>query len=274
VSAVWQGLELAELAISGERAPAASRRSGEAEALRHPLAGDAREHGAGTDRRPVLIHGQFLREDQVESLGHLGILPSLFPMHTDYGGDWHMSKKLGPVDGQNISPAGWVLKRGMKSATHHDAPVAFPDSMRVLDATVSRVARGSGKVIEPQYRVDMIAALKAMTILPAWQHDEEASKGSIEVGKLADFVILSRDPTQGSEHHRPDQGQRDHQGRPQRVHAGRIGATPGRRVDRACGRRPGRLPALPGWCRRLLRTGARTLAASGAAAATVAVATA
>jgi len=155
------------------------------------------KHGPGTDRRPVLIHGQFLREDQVDSFKHLGILPSLFPMHTFYWGDWHTSKTLGPVDGQNISPTGWVLKRGMKFTSHHDAPVAFPDSMRVLDATVTRVARGSGKVIGPQHRVDVITALKAMTIWPAWQHYEEASKGSIEVGKLADFVILSRDPTKG-----------------------------------------------------------------------------
>jgi len=43
----------------------------------------------------------------------------------------------------------------------------------------------------------VITALKAMTIWPAWQHYEEASKGSIEVGKLADLVILSRDPTKG-----------------------------------------------------------------------------
>jgi Amidohydrolase family len=85
----------------------------------------------------------------------------------------------------------------MKFTSHHDAPVAFPDSMRVLDATVTRVARGSGKVIGPQHRVDVITALKAMTIWPAWQHYEEAGKGSIEVGKLADLVILSRDPTQG-----------------------------------------------------------------------------
>jgi hypothetical protein len=155
------------------------------------------KHGAGSDRRPVLIHGQFLREDQVESFKRLGILPSLFPMHTFYWGDWHTSKTLGPVDGQNISPTGWVLKRGMKFTTHHDAPVAFPDSMRVLDATVTRVARGSGKVIGPQHRVDVITALKAMTIWPAWQHYEEANKGSIEVGKVADFVILSRDPTKG-----------------------------------------------------------------------------
>ena len=81
--------------------------------------------------------------------------------------------------------------------SHHDAPVAFPDSMRVLDATVTRVARGSGKIIGPDQRVDVITALKAMTIWPAYQHYEEKTKGSIEVGKLADFVILSRDPTRG-----------------------------------------------------------------------------
>jgi predicted amidohydrolase YtcJ len=40
-----------------------------------------------------------------------------------------------------------------------------------------------------------MTALKAMTIWPAWQHFELDSKGSIEVGKLADFVVLSKDPT-------------------------------------------------------------------------------
>ncbi|MCU0768495.1 MAG: amidohydrolase family protein [Burkholderiaceae bacterium] len=67
----------------------------------------------------------------------------------------------------------------------------------MLDATVTRVARGSGKVIGPQHRVDVITALKAMTIWPVWQHYEKANKGSIEIGKLADPMILSRDPTPG-----------------------------------------------------------------------------
>ncbi len=153
--------------------------------------------GKGKDRRPVLMHGQFLREDQVDSYKRLGVLPSLFPMHTFYWGDWHNEHTVGPVLGQNISPTGWVRARGMIFTSHHDAPVAFPDSMRVLDATVTRVARGSGKVIGPKQRVDVMTALKAMTIWPAWQHYEEASKGSIETGKLADFVVLSRDPTKG-----------------------------------------------------------------------------
>ena len=154
----------------------------------------AEKHGLG-ERRNVLIHGQFLREDQVDAYQRLGVLPSLFPMHTFYWGDWHTNHTVGPELAQNISPTGWVVKRGMKFTTHHDAPVAFPDSMRVLDATVTRKARGSGNIIGPDQRVDVITALKAMTIWPAWQHFEEATKGSIEVGKLADFVVLSKDPT-------------------------------------------------------------------------------
>jgi hypothetical protein len=81
--------------------------------------------------------------------------------------------------------------------THHDAPVAFPDSMRVLDATVTREARGSGRILGPDQRVDVITALKAMTIWAAYQKFEEDTKGSLSVGKLADFAILSRDPTTG-----------------------------------------------------------------------------
>jgi hypothetical protein len=145
--------------------------------------------------RNVLIHGQFLREDQLDSYKALGVIPSLFPMHTFYWGDWHLDHTVGPVAGANISPTGWARKRGMIFTSHHDAPVAFPDSMRVLDATVTRRARGSGRIVGPDQRVDVITALKAMTIWPAYQHFEEKRKGSLEVGKLADFVVLSKDPT-------------------------------------------------------------------------------
>lgn len=144
--------------------------------------------------RPVLIHGQFLREDQVDSYKRLGVFMSLFPMHTFYWGDWHRDHTVGPVNADNISPTGWVRERGMKFGSHHDAPVAFPDSMRILSATVTRRTR-SGDILGPSQRVDVMTALKAMTIWPAWQQFEENDKGSIEVGKLADFVLLSEDPT-------------------------------------------------------------------------------
>ena len=61
-------------------------------------------------------------------------------------------------------------------------------------STVTRRTR-SGDILGPHQRVDVMTALKAMTIWPAWQHFEEDRKGTIEVGKIADFVILSDDPT-------------------------------------------------------------------------------
>ncbi len=145
------------------------------------------------DLRPVLIHGQTLRLDQVAQLKELGILPSLFPMHTFYWGDWHRDSVLGDPRAQNISPTGWVLAAGLRFTSHHDAPVALPSSMRVLDATVNRTTR-TGKVLGPEHRVSPWVALQAQTIWAAYQHFEEDQKGSIEIGKLADFAILSDNP--------------------------------------------------------------------------------
>ena len=81
----------------------------------------------------------------------------------------------------------------MMFGSHHDAPVAFPDSMRILSATVTRRTR-SGDILGPHQRVDVITALKAMTLWPAWQHFEEDHKGSIEVGKAADLILVEKDP--------------------------------------------------------------------------------
>jgi len=65
--------------------------------------------------------------------------------------------------------------------------------MRVLSATVTRRSR-SGDIIGRRHRVPVATALKAMTIWSAHQHFEEAEKGSLEPGKLADFVVLSDNP--------------------------------------------------------------------------------
>ena len=152
----------------------------------------AEEHGL-KDRRNVLIHGQTLRKDQIDRLKALDVMPSLFPMHTFYWGEWHRSSVLGPERAAYISPSRDVLDAGLIFSSHHDAPVALPDSMRVLSATVTRVTR-SGEVLGPDQRVTPYEGLKAITIWPAYQHFEENVKGSIEVGKQADFVILSANP--------------------------------------------------------------------------------
>jgi predicted amidohydrolase YtcJ len=147
----------------------------------------------GKDRRTLLIHGQYLRADQVPQLKAEEIFPALFPMHTFYWGDWHRDSVAGKARASLISPTGTLLQEGMKFSVHSDAPVTFPNSMRVFDSAVNRTTR-SGFVLGPDQRISAATALKAMTLWPAWQHFEDQSKGSLEVGKRADMVVLSGNP--------------------------------------------------------------------------------
>nr|WP_319401651.1 amidohydrolase [uncultured Carboxylicivirga sp.] len=152
------------------------------------------EHEFGyDDHRTVMVHGQTLRHDQIPELVKLKILPSLFPMHTFYWGDWHRESVLGEGRADYISPCRDVIDAGLTITSHHDAPVTFPNSMRVLDATVNRVTR-SGKILGPEQRITVYEGLKTLTDWAAFQYFEEESKGTIAVGKLADFVILNENP--------------------------------------------------------------------------------
>ncbi|MBB4844838.1 putative amidohydrolase YtcJ [Paucibacter oligotrophus] len=153
----------------------------------------AEEKLGRSDRRPVAIHAQTARLDQVQAFQDLGIMPSFFPMHTFYWGDWHRDSVLGNERAQNISPTGWAMERGMIFSSHHDAPVALPSSIRVLSATVNRTSR-TGKVLGAEHRVTPLVGLKALTLWAAYQYFEEKDKGSIEVGKLADFTLLDKNP--------------------------------------------------------------------------------
>lgn len=145
-------------------------------------------------RRPVAIHAQTAREDQIQAFARLGIIPSFFSMHTFYWGDWYLDTVLGEPRAGNISPAAWALEHGLRYTSHHDAPVALPDSLRILSSQVTRRTRGRGDVLGPHQRVAVRDALKALTINAAYQYFEEDRKGSIEVGKQADLVILNRCP--------------------------------------------------------------------------------
>jgi hypothetical protein len=150
------------------------------------------KHGPG-DRRPVMVHAQTVREDQLDAMKELGIIPTFFGMHTYYWGDWHRDSVLGPDRASRISPAASALKRGIPFTQHHDAPVALPSSIMVLFSQVNRVTR-SGQVLGPEQRVSVMDAIKSITINAAYQYFEERSKGSLEPGKLADFVILDQNP--------------------------------------------------------------------------------
>lgn len=153
----------------------------------------ANEVYGNDDRRNVVIHAQTITETQLDDLVDEKIWPSFFPMHTFYWGDWHVQSVLGKERAYFISPTATALDKGLKFTSHHDAPVAFPNSIRVLAATVTRVSR-SGEIIGPDQRVSPYVALKSLTEWAAYQHFEEDSKGTIKEGKLADFVILDKNP--------------------------------------------------------------------------------
>ena len=154
---------------------------------------NAEKKYGNNDQRPVLIHGQFTRKDQVPKIKKLGIFPSLFPLHTYYWGDWHREQTIGRPGYKDISPTKWFEDEGMMFTSHHDAPIAVPNNIRVLWATVNRISR-TGKEIGPEQRVSVMTGLKSLTLWSAYQHFEEKTKGSLEVGKLADMIILSENP--------------------------------------------------------------------------------
>ncbi|WP_296698409.1 amidohydrolase [Algoriphagus sp.] len=144
------------------------------------------------DRRNVLIHGQYIRMDQLDSLADMEVIASLFPMHTFYWGDWHR-QIIGKEKADRISPIRSALDRGMKVTSHTDAPVALPNLMMILWTTVNRVSR-SGEIIGAEERLTPYEALQSITIWSAYQHFEEEKKGSLVAGKLADLVILDKNP--------------------------------------------------------------------------------
>ncbi|MBS1667489.1 MAG: amidohydrolase [Bacteroidetes bacterium] len=145
------------------------------------------------DHRTVDIHGQTLRKDQIPDLVRLKMLASLFPMHTFYWGDWYVSSVLGEPRADYISPCRDVIDAGINITSHSDAPVTFPNSMRVLDATVNRVTK-SGRILGPDQRISVYEGLKTLTAWAAYQYFEENTKGTLTKGKLADFVILDKNP--------------------------------------------------------------------------------
>ncbi|MBN8665014.1 MAG: amidohydrolase [Chitinophagales bacterium] len=155
------------------------------------LAYGANKYG-NTDRRTVLIHGQLIRMDQLDSLKKYDVVASLFPMHTFYWGDWY-KRIIGPEKAKQISPINSALKKGLHVTSHTDAPVAFPNLMMILWTTVNRVSR-SGTIMGEGERLTPYQALQCITSWGAWQHREEATKGSLKAGKMADLVILDQNP--------------------------------------------------------------------------------
>ena len=145
------------------------------------------------DHRTVMIHAQTVREDQIDRMAKIGVVPSYFSAHTFYWGDWHRDSVLGPERARRISPTRSTLARNMPFTVHNDAPVVPPDMIRLIWAMANRLTR-SGQVLGEAQRLDTLEALRAVTANAAYQSFEECCKGTLTPGKQADLVVLSRDP--------------------------------------------------------------------------------
>lgn len=144
------------------------------------------------NRRNVLIHGQFLQKRQYKDLKELQLIPSMYTMHTFYWGDWY-KKIIEPEQAKIICPAKSLIDDGMMITIHTDAPVALPNQMTIIDASVNRTSR-SGDIIGVDERITPYQAMQGITINSAYQSFEEDKKGSLKVGKIADLVILDANP--------------------------------------------------------------------------------
>lgn len=145
------------------------------------------------DPRHIVVHAQMTRPDQLRRYRTLGLTPSFFPAHVYYWGDRHRDVFLGPERAERISPLKTAEFEGVRYTIHLDTPVVPMDPLLLVWTAVRRQT-SSGQVLGAAERVDVMQALRAVTIDAAWQVFQEDNRGSIEPGKFADLVVLSADP--------------------------------------------------------------------------------
>ena len=157
---------------------------------------EAHRFASGDDptrpRGTVGIHSQFIRPDQLQKYRAWGITPSFFTLHCFYFGDTHVANR-GRSQADFISPMRSARRLGLRPSNHTDFNVSPLDQIFTIHTAVNRLSR-SGQTIGADERVTPLEALEAITIDGARQYGEEDRKGSIEVGKIADFAILSANP--------------------------------------------------------------------------------
>ena len=121
------------------------------------------------------------------------MMVSFFDDHVFYWGDYYLTSVLGPERGRRISPLRSAARRGIPFTLHSDFSVVPPNVLFHIHNAVNRKTR-DGRDCGHEFAVDVMEAIRAVTIYGAYQHFDDKIKGSLEVGKLADLVILDKNP--------------------------------------------------------------------------------
>jgi predicted amidohydrolase YtcJ len=146
-----------------------------------------------TDCRHIIIHCQTVREDQMDRMQKLGIIPSFFATHIYFWGDRHWNIFLGPERARRINPCKSAVDRQMTFTCHNDTYITPMDPLLSVWAAVNRLSYG-GRCLGEEFRISVPEALRAVTSYAAFQFGEEHVKGSLTPGMLADLVILEDNP--------------------------------------------------------------------------------
>lgn len=158
----------------------------------HKLACQKLKQPLDKDRRTIVIHAQFARPDQLKMFVKYNMQPSFFTNHAYFWGDIHV-ENLGKARADFLSPMVSARKLGLKPTNHSDATVTPINPIFTVWTAVNRFSR-SGIVIGQKERTTPYLALQAITSFAAYEFFDEDLKGTLTVGKLADFVILDKNP--------------------------------------------------------------------------------
>jgi hypothetical protein len=152
-----------------------------------------REHGQ-RDRRFRIEHAQHLLPSDIPRFGQLHVIASMQPYHCIDDGRW-AEKRIGPERAKSTYAFRSLLDSGATLAFGSDWDVAPMTPLMGIYAAVTRRTL-DGKHPDgwvPEQKITVAEAVRAYTMGSAYASFEENLKGSIEVGKLADLVVLSDD---------------------------------------------------------------------------------
>ena len=137
------------------------------------------------DHRHRIEHASVLNEALIRRMKRLEVIASIQPHFVI--SDFWVVDRVGPTRARWVYPFKTLLQDGIQVAGGSDCPVEPINPLLGIYAAVAREAL-------PQERITVDDALRVYTVNGAYASFEENVKGSIEEGKLADFVVLSHDP--------------------------------------------------------------------------------
>ena len=151
--------------------------------------------GQRAGRRHRIEHCSILHDDQIARIGAMGLSPSFLIGHVHYWGQAFRDDILGPERAALLDRTASCSAAGITWTIHSDETVTAMGPLRCIENAVTRnLWREPDSVLAPDERVSVEQAIRAMTIDAAWQCHSDHEVGSLEPGKLADFVVLEADP--------------------------------------------------------------------------------